>query len=218
MLHSEGINSVQGIINYLKWAKTKGVNKVVIRKIQFNNNWTSYQIAKKHNVTLTSNEQNMIKNKFKDFVEFDFESCEKNNSNLILRSDGNIYSDWDSSIPLSQENFLLSYLNKISKTSTCLGRKVSAIIISNKNEILGIGSNSGSPCLQTKVCNRVIHNKNSDYSMCLATHAEISAIQNALRHNNKLTGAKLYLYGHHTICSNCLAEIKKYNLDYEIIK
>lgn len=216
ILHKEGINSPEEIIKYLSWAKANHIQKVVIRKIAFNNDWHSYEIAKKYSVEIENKIINQIKNNFGNFVEFDLASCNLNNADLILRSDGKIYLDWDSSNPISDHQFLLAYLKKIALTSTCLGRKVSSIIIKNE-KIIGIGSNSNSDCLIRKVCNRVLIGKNEDYDHCLCTHAEVSAINDALAHNNDLSNSKMLIYGHHTLCPHCQKLLDAYNITGELI-
>lgn len=217
MLHKEGINSIVELEKYLLWAKEKGVEKVVIRKISYNDTWNSYQIAKKYNVDIDASFKQKIEEKYGDFVEFDLESCDTHNSNLLMRSDGNFYLDWESLSYIPKDEFIISFLKKISLTSTCIGRKVSSIIIKDGN-ILGIGSNSGSDCLKKKICNRVITGKNSDYSACLCTHAEISAINDALANQNNLSNSKMFIHGHHSVCDDCKRMLDKYKIKFEMIK
>ncbi len=216
MLHGQGINSAEEIENYLNWAKKKNAKKVVIRKIAFNNRWESYENARKNNVLISNKDIERIKQKFGEFVEFDLESCNTNNSNIIMRADGNFYFDWDSCELIGDDEFLLAYLKKVSLTSSCLGRKVSSIIVKD-GRILGIGSNSGSDCLRKKVCNRILTGKNEDYSNCLCNHAEVSAIEDALRHRNTIENSKIFLYGHYRICDHCEKIMKLYNLEWEVV-
>jgi len=217
MLHKEGINSIDKLEKYLFWAKEKGVKKVVIRKIAYNNTWKSYKISKKYNININDSFRRKIEEKYGDFVEFDLESCNGYNSNLIMRSDGKFYLDWDSLSHIHNEEFIISFLKKISLTSTCIGRKVSSIILKD-GHVLGIGSNSGSDCLKKKICNRVITGKNSDYSACLCTHAEMSAINDALANKNDLSNSKIFIYGHHTICDHCKKILDQYKIKFELIK
>lgn len=217
MLHKEGINSIDELEKYLLWAKEKRVNKVVIRKIAYNDTWESYQISKKYNIDINDSFRQKIEEKYGDFVEFDLESCDTHNSNLLMRSDGNLYLDWESVFPIPKDKFIISFLKKISSTSTCIGRKVSSIILKDEN-ILGIGSNSGSDCLKKKICNRVITGKNSDYSACLCTHAEVSAINDALAHQNDLSNSNMFIYGHHTVCNHCKKILDQYKIKFEMIK
>lgn len=217
MLHKDGINSIKKLEKYLFWAKEKGVSKVVIRRIAYNDNWESYQISKKYNAEVDESFIKKIKDKFGNFVDFDLESCDNYNLNLIMRSNGEYYLDWDSLECLSEDRFLIAYLKKISKTSTCLGRKVSSIIIKDGN-VLGIGSNSGSDCRIKKVCNRVITGKNEDYSDCLCTHAEINAINDALSNNNDVAYSKMFVYGIHNVCDNCKKILGQHKIKFELIK
>jgi len=217
MLHKEGINSIDELEKYLFWAKEKGVKKVVIRKIAYNNTWKSYQTSKKYNIDIDDSCIQKIEEKYGDFVEFDLESCNAYNPNLLMRSNGKFYLDWDSLSPIPREEFIISFLKKISLTSTCIGRKVSSIILKN-GYVLGIGSNSESDCLRKKKCNRVITGKNSDYSACLCTHAEVTAINDALSNQNDLTNSKMFIYGHHTIYDHCKKILDQHKIRFEMIK
>ena len=161
--------------------------------------------------------QDDFKSEFVEFVEFDYGSCNTSNNNLILRPDGKMYLDWDSNISISEDKFIISYLKKISTTSTCLGRNVSAIIIKD-DRILGVGSNCNSDCLEKKVCNRVLNNSNEDYTNCLCTHAEFNAVRDAILNGNNLDSSKLYAFGHHFMCKECQELLKSKNISWEIIK
>ncbi len=217
MLHKNGINSLEELKRYLFWAREKGVKKVVVRRIACSNSWKSHEIARKYNIDIDDIFIKKIEGSFGDFVEFDLESCNTCNSNLILRSDGEYYLDWNSVESITKDKFLISYLKKIAQTSTCIGRKVSSVIVKD-GKVLGIGSNSNSDCLKKKICNRVVKGRNEDYSACLCTHAEINAINDALLNKNNLPNSKIYIYGHHTICEHCKKILEQYKMEYDLIK
>lgn len=102
------------------------------------------------------------------------------------------------------------YMNiavQISLRSTCIRRKVGAIIVKD-NEILGSGYN-GSPkglpncCDDPTRCYRTQHNipSGQKLELCYAQHAEINAIFNALSSNRNLKEADIYVTTFP--CSNC---------------
>lgn len=95
------------------------------------------------------------------------------------------------------DEFYLKMSFLLSERSTCLRRKVGAVIVRDK-EILSAGFN-GSPCgsqhCSIHSCERIKNNLPSgDYSSpCMATHAEMNAIINAAKNGVCINGATLYV-------------------------
>lgn len=215
MLNKRAINNYESLIDYCKWAKGLGVKKVVVRELVVQDDCNYFKIFQNHFMSIqdvvSDIDERLVKvseNLYKYnslLVEFEVNGCAKGNANLIIRSDGQLYSDWDNNILLDDENFVINYLKKISTTSTCLGRQVSALIM-KEDKVLGVGSNSGSMCKENKFCNRVVLNRQEDYSCCLCTHAEINAINDS---KVSLEDATVYLYGHHMICDDCKSKAKE---------
>ena len=103
------------------------------------------------------------------------------------------------------------YMNiaiQVSLRSTCIRRKVGAIIVKD-NRILSTGYNgapSGLPncCDDCKRCYRSAHNIPSGQmlDMCYAVHAEQNAILNAMKTGEDLRGASLYVNTYP--CATCM--------------
>lgn len=95
----------------------------------------------------------------------------------------------------------------VSLRSTCIRRKVGAIIVKD-NRILSTGYNGAPSGLENCICNpdvcyRSKHNipSGQDLHLCRANHAEVNAIMSALKTGEDLTGAAIYVTTHP--CSNC---------------
>lgn len=91
-------------------------------------------------------------------------------------------------------DFYLELTKQIATRSTCIKRKVGAIIVSDKR-ILSTGYN-GAPsriehCTET-TCLRKNVNSGEQLDNCVATHAEANAIANAARHGVSIKDASLY--------------------------
>lgn len=100
---------------------------------------------------------------------------------------------------LSREEYYMNIAVQTSLRSTCIRRKVGAIIVKD-DRILSTGYNgapSGLPncCDDCKRCYRSAHNIPSGQmlDMCYAVHAEQNAIMNALKTGEDLKGAALYV-------------------------
>lgn len=100
---------------------------------------------------------------------------------------------------LSREEYYMNIAVQTSLRSTCIRRKVGAIIVKD-DRILSTGYNgapSGLPncCDDCKRCYRSAHNIPSGQmlDMCYAVHAEQNAIMNALKTGEDLKGATLYV-------------------------
>lgn len=100
---------------------------------------------------------------------------------------------------LSREEYYMNIAVQTSLRSTCIRRKVGAIIVKD-DRILSTGYNgapSGIPncCDDCKRCYRSAHNIPSGQmlDMCYAVHAEQNAIMNALKTGEDLKGAALYV-------------------------
>lgn len=100
---------------------------------------------------------------------------------------------------LSREEYYMNIAVQTSLRSTCIRRKVGAIIVKD-DRILSTGYNgapSGIPncCDDCKRCYRSAHNIPSGQmlDMCYAVHSEQNAIMNALKTGEDLKGAALYV-------------------------
>lgn len=105
--------------------------------------------------------------------------------------------DWD--------DYFMELLQVIKKRSSCIHRKVGAIIVKN-NRILATGYNqppSGFPHCDTIPCIRdelnILSGENQE--ICFAAHAEQNAITQAARFGISTEGAKIYVT--HKPCSVC---------------
>ena len=108
---------------------------------------------------------------------------------------------------LNRTDYYTNICIQVSLRSTCVRRKVGAIIVKN-DRILSTGYNgspSGLPnCIDD--CNRCYRSKHNIPSgqmldLCFAVHAEQNAIMNALKTGEDLKGAVLYV---NTFpCSTC---------------
>lgn len=109
------------------------------------------------------------------------------------------------------EEYYMNIAVQVSLRSTCIRRKVGAIIVKD-NEILGSGYN-GSPkglpncCDDPTRCYRTQHNipSGQKLELCYAQHAEINAIFNALKSNRDLQHASIFVTTFP--CSNCAKAI-----------
>ncbi len=117
VLSKIGIKSAKQLRGYLKWAKSRGASKVVVRELfkPEKSLKSSYrEVFKKYYQPMEEliNElelkkiKNNLVNTFFDFdgmeVEFDCQECSYNSNYRIIRSDGKIYNDWNSLTPIKQ--------------------------------------------------------------------------------------------------------------------
>lgn len=109
-------------------------------------------------------------------------------------------------------------LNKINSFE-CLKQKVNAIIVTKENYII-FGTNNINNKIE--LCPRLNSKSGEDYHFCKEicnqnSHAEVDAINNALKENININESTLYLIGHTYCCNNCLENLKKYNINNIII-
>lgn len=100
----------------------------------------------------------------------------------------------------SKKDYYLGIAEAVSKRSTCLRRKIGAIIVRD-DQIISTGY-AGSPrgalnCIDIGECAREKFNvpKGERYELCRSVHAEANAIINAARAGVSALGGTLYLYG-----------------------
>lgn len=108
---------------------------------------------------------------------------------------------------ISREEYYMNIAVQTSLRSTCIRRKVGAIIVKD-DRILSTGYNgapSGLPncCDDCERCYRSAHNipSGSCLDLCYAVHAEQNAIMNALKTGEDLKGATLFVNTYP--CSTC---------------
>jgi dCMP deaminase len=85
----------------------------------------------------------------------------------------------------------------VSTRSTCLRRKVGAVIVSKDRNVLATGYNGApSNCMHCEItgCLRQTLNipSGQQHEICRAVHAEQNAIIQAAKHGNKIDGAAIY--------------------------
>lgn len=108
---------------------------------------------------------------------------------------------------ISKEEYYMNIAVQVSLRSTCIRRKVGALIV-KENEILGTGYN-GSPkglpncCDNPDRCYRTKHNipSGEKLELCYAQHAEINALFSAIKAGKDLIDASVYVTTFP--CSNC---------------
>lgn len=109
-------------------------------------------------------------------------------------------------------------LNKVD-SYVCLKQRVNAIIVTKDNYII-FGTNNINNKID--ICPRANSKSGEDYHFCKDicnqnAHAEVDAINNALKNNIDINDATLYLIGHTYCCNNCLDNLNKYNIKNIII-
>lgn len=107
---------------------------------------------------------------------------------------------------LSTSEYFLRIAEVVALRSTCLRRRVGAVLVKN-NQILATGYNgapSGDPHCLDVGCSKPEHGKNME--QCRAVHAEANAIIQAARHGVSIEGATLYCT--HSPCPICAAMLK----------
>ena len=124
--------------------------------------------------------------------------------------------EWSSKFPLSKterptwDEYFLLVAFMVSRRSSCLRRKVGAVIVKDK-DIISTGYN-GAPtpqknCIEIGNCYRNEHGIKSGTQLerCRASgsHAESNAIALAAKNGHSTQDASLYLYGHSFICNMC---------------
>jgi dCMP deaminase len=105
---------------------------------------------------------------------------------------------------LSWDDYFVQMTQLISQRSTCLKRKVGAVIVKD-NQILATGYN-GSPsgtthCTDIGECNRSSHTQGCGLDYCRSTHAEMNAIASCAKRGISCENATIYI---NTFpCSEC---------------
>lgn len=109
---------------------------------------------------------------------------------------------------LSKEEYYMNMAVQASLRSTCIRRKVGAVIVKD-NRILATGYNgapSGLPncCDDCSRCYRSAHNipSGQKLDLCYAVHAEQNCLMNALKVGEELTGASIYVNTYP--CATCM--------------
>lgn len=107
----------------------------------------------------------------------------------------------------SIDDYFLKMTSTISERSTCLRRKVGAVMVGDKH-IVSTGYNgspSGEPhCIDTGICQKPVHAENMEN--CVAVHAEMNAIVQATLHGVSTKGCTLYCT--HSPCVMCRRVLK----------
>lgn len=120
-----------------------------------------------------------------------------------------------------------------SKKSTDLRRSIGVVVVNEKNEIIGRGSNQATipwfwvARLHKKYCIRKIVGvkKNTCYFICpgcalYRNHAEVRALRSIKypEYNLKYMKLRIYMFGHKYCCNNCLKKISMYNIEKIYVK
>lgn len=108
---------------------------------------------------------------------------------------------------ISKIDYYMNIAFAVSLRSTCLRRKVGAVIVAD-NRIIATGYNGapsgmGNCSSNPDLCYRSKHNipSGKDLHLCRANHSEVNAIMCALKTGENLNGAAIYVTTHP--CSNC---------------
>ncbi|HOJ49872.1 MAG TPA: dCMP deaminase family protein [Spirochaetota bacterium] len=122
----------------------------------------------------------------------------------------------------SWDNYFLEIAKVVSSRSTCLRKKVGAVIVDPYNKIKSTGYN-GTPhgvesCIEKGFCYREANNIKSGtmYETCRSIHAEQNAIIQA--GEDKSRGGTIYIYGHDFICVLCKRFIVQAGLKRAVLK
>lgn len=111
LLNKRAICSYKELLNYLEWADSLGVKRVVVREFAERTDSEYLKIFEEQAILIkdilkyldnrlkdrTPKYQENLFYSFKDtIVEFEVCDCTKQTNGLIVRSDGQVYDDWDS--------------------------------------------------------------------------------------------------------------------------
>ena len=112
------------------------------------------------------------------------------------------------SLRLSWNDYFMEICKLIAQRSSCLSRKVGAIIVKD-NKILATGYN-GSPiglenCCDRGYCLRKGSKSGENLGTCMAVHAEENAILQCAKNGVSCEGATIYVTTYP--CSNCMKSI-----------
>ena len=146
-------------------------------------------------------------------------------NNLHANSSNPLY-DWMTAFPLpmdqrpSWDEYFLLIACIVSKRSSCLRRKVGAVIVKDK-DVISTGYN-GAPqhqpnCIDIGNCYRNLHKIQSGTQLerCRASgsHGESNAIVLAAKNGHSTENSTLYIYGHEFICNMCKGMIANAGID-----
>lgn len=111
----------------------------------------------------------------------------------------------------SLDRYFLNIAALVSTRSTCLHRRVGAVLVRDKH-ILSTGYNgapSGEPHCAEVGCSKPEHGVGME--RCRAVHAEANAIIQAARHGVSIEGATLYCT--HSPCPICAAMLRNAGIE-----
>lgn len=123
------------------------------------------------------------------------------------------------------DEYFINIAMLVGSRSSCLRNKVGAIIV-KKKDIISTGYN-GAPqyqnnCIDIGNCYRDTHNIRSGTQLercrAVGSHAESNAISLAARNGHSTRGTTIYIYGHHSICNQCKANISNAGIIKVILK
>lgn len=116
----------------------------------------------------------------------------------------------------SIDRYFLNIASLVAARSTCLHRKVGAVLVRD-NQILSTGYNgapSGEPHCDETGCMKPEHGTGME--RCRAVHAEVNAIVQAAIHGVSIEGATLYCtHSPCAICEKILKNARITNIIYE---
>jgi dCMP deaminase len=108
---------------------------------------------------------------------------------------------------LGWDEYFMNIAVQVSLRSTCIRRKVGAIIVKNNN-IISTGYNGAPKGMKNCIdypdrCYRATHNipSGQELDKCYAVHAEVNAIMNAIKSGHELMGSVMYVTTFP--CSSC---------------
>jgi dCMP deaminase len=106
----------------------------------------------------------------------------------------------------TDQNFIELAGNVGNTLSTCIRRKVGALIVDDEQVVIAIGWNHSEPsCWHQVGCNRVGEEPGQALEKCRSIHAEVDAIKKATRLCAKLVDATMYVTTYP--CHACAKEI-----------
>jgi dCMP deaminase len=104
----------------------------------------------------------------------------------------------------SQESVFMELAKQVSRRSTCLSRRVGAVLVSEEGNVLATGYNGAArTCGHAQQCSRLRKGLDSgdELDACDDVHAEVNAVLQAGKHGAAVKGA--VLYSTHSPCKAC---------------
>lgn len=124
---------------------------------------------------------------------------------------------------VSKEDTFMEVARVFSLRSTCLRKKVGAVLVDRHNQYILSSGYNGAPtgvvsCQEKGACYRMEHNIPSGerYELCKSLHSESNAIMQVGIKNTE--GCYLYVYGHSFICMMCARMIIQAGIKHIFIK